>query len=56
MRGTKSNNRALQIKIRLNQRERQAFDGAAAVAGLTLSAWVRMVLRERVAERLGDTA
>lgn len=38
-----------QLKVRINARERQAFEKAAEIAGLTLSAWVRMVLRERVA-------
>lgn len=44
--------RAVQLKVRINDRERQAFEKAAEISGLTLSAWVRMVLRERVADRL----
>jgi hypothetical protein len=36
------------LKVRLSERERVSFEAAAELAGLNLSAWVRMVLRERI--------
>lgn len=47
-----SGTRDIQLKVRINARERLVFEKAAEISGLTLSAWVRMVLRERVADRL----
>jgi hypothetical protein len=44
--------RDIQLKVRIDIRERQAFEKSAEISGLTLSAWVRMVLRERVADKL----
>lgn len=40
------------MRVRTSEQEHAAFEAAASVSGLTLSAWVRMVLRERVADRL----
>lgn len=45
----KTAQRHLQLKVRINDREREVFERAAMIAGLTLSAWVRMVLREKMA-------
>ena len=40
------------LRVRLNDKERKAFNEAAALAGLSLSAWARMALRERAAASL----
>lgn len=42
------------LKVRINEIERFAFEEAATVFGLTISAWVRMVLRERVSARITE--
>jgi uncharacterized protein (DUF1778 family) len=44
-----------QMRVRIDVSERDAFDQAAELSGLTLSAWVRASLRE-VAERRLATA
>jgi len=36
----------------MNQKEQLAFDAAADLAGLSLSSWARMVLREAALIRL----
>ena len=46
--GHKSHQLHCDLKLRVSEREKAAFSDAASVAGLTVSAWVRMVLRERV--------
>ena len=36
------------MKLRISDHEQRSFQQAADLAGLSMSAWVRMVLRERV--------
>jgi uncharacterized protein (DUF1778 family) len=38
--------RALTLHIRLNEAERKAFNDAAAISGISISSWSRMVLRK----------
>ena len=41
-----------QLRCRCSPVEREAFEDAARLCGLTLSAWVRMQLREAAERRL----
>jgi uncharacterized protein (DUF1778 family) len=38
--------RVLTLHIRLNEAERKALNDAAAISGLSISSWSRMVLRK----------
>ena len=40
------------LRVRLNEAERRAFQDAASLAGLSVSAWARMALRERASASL----
>jgi len=46
----KSGQRHFTLKIRINEREDEAFRQAAAIAGLDVSPWARMKLREAIPE------
>lgn len=41
-----------QLRVRLSYRERDAFEQAARLSGLSLSAWVRMASREMATRQL----
>lgn len=43
---------ARQLRVRLSQRERDAFEEAARLSGLTLSAWARLAARELATRQL----
>jgi uncharacterized protein (DUF1778 family) len=43
-----------QIRFRTEAAEQQAFERAARLSGLTLSAWIRTVLREAAERRLSS--
>lgn len=45
-------NRATQLKVRTDLMERGGFERAAELTGVSLSAWVRGVLREAAERRL----
>ena len=40
------------LRVRINTEERETFKQAASLAGLSLSSWTRMVLREYATARL----
>jgi hypothetical protein len=42
------------LQIRVNPAEKQAFDEAAKIAGLTASAWARMILRRAAIREFED--
>lgn len=46
------NGKSRQLRVRLEPVEDQAFTTAARLSGLSLSAWVRMNLREAAERRL----
>jgi hypothetical protein len=50
--GIRGLGRREQIRLRANGKELMAFRESANVAGLSLSAWARMVLREDAISRL----
>lgn len=45
-------NQEKQLRIRIDSRERRAFDEAARLSGISLSSWVRIILREAAEARL----
>ncbi len=51
----KPNTREEYLEVRLDSMEKQAFKDAAELAGLAVSAWVRLRLREAARKELGDT-
>lgn len=40
------------VRTRINDKERVVFQRAAEIAGLSLSSWARMVMREKAIEAL----
>jgi len=42
------------VRVRVESIERQAFDQAAQMSGLTLSAWVRLAARELATRQLAN--
>jgi len=50
--GIRGLSRRYMLRVRLNDAEQGAAMAAAALAGLTLSAWTRMVIRETASARL----
>jgi len=46
MANTKSMQRAAQLQIRLNDAEKTAFRDAARINGLSMSDWIRQVVRK----------
>jgi predicted HicB family RNase H-like nuclease len=54
--GSKSRQLHCSLKLRISEREQRAFQEAAELAGLSVSAWVRMVLRERIPHSFSASA
>ncbi len=48
------NGKSRQLRIRAEPAEKAAFDEAARLSGLTLSAWLRSVCREAAEKRLAS--
>ncbi len=42
------------LQIRVGPREKQGFDGAAKLAGLSFSGWARMILRRAAMREFED--
>ena len=45
-----------QVQLRLSTREKQAFQDAAELSGISLSAWIRERLRRAATRELEDAA
>lgn len=54
--GVASRNMQKTLKLRVSAADESALKAAAETVGLTVSAWMRMVLLERVAELRGRKA
>ena len=52
MKGIRGLNRPEMLRVRVNVKEKAAFAQAADLAGLSVSAWIRMALRERASASL----
>ncbi len=48
------NGKGRQLRVRADPSERAAFERAARMSGLTLSAWIRMAGREMAARQLSN--
>ncbi len=51
----KKNTREEYLEVRLDSKEKQAFKDAAELAGVALSAWVRLRLREAARKELRES-
>ena len=49
-----SNMKTTAIQIRVDSREKQAFDEAAKLAGISFSAWARLALRRTAIREFED--
>jgi antitoxin component of RelBE/YafQ-DinJ toxin-antitoxin module len=52
MKGIRGLGRPEFLRIRVNQKEKDAFAKAAELSGLSISAWIRMALRQKATAEL----